>query len=193
VYSDDMEISAEGGKVRFVHLSPDAPAVDVAVKNGPVLFENVSFRQGSDYLLIPTGTYDLEVRVVGTGAVALEVPGFPVSAGINTTVFARGTLADSSLAAQAETDINEVFLRGDSNRDSEINLTDAIATLVQLFIEPVEAFCPDAADVDDDGHLSLADPISLLNYLYADGSRPPAPYPGPGLDLTADNLTCTTY
>ena len=37
VLEDDRGTTGQA-KVRFVHTSPDAPAVDVAVKGGPVLF-----------------------------------------------------------------------------------------------------------------------------------------------------------
>ena len=41
VIVDDLKAPAVGqALVRFVHLSPDAPAVDIAVKNGPTLFRS---------------------------------------------------------------------------------------------------------------------------------------------------------
>lgn len=40
VFVDDSEFPPVGqALIRFVHLSPDAPAVDIAVKNGPTLFK----------------------------------------------------------------------------------------------------------------------------------------------------------
>jgi hypothetical protein len=86
-------------KVRFVHTSPDAPAVDVAVTGGPVLFSNVSFRQYSGYPQVAPGTYDLEVRVAGTTTVALAIPGVSLRSGTNYTVFAVGLLGNKSLGA----------------------------------------------------------------------------------------------
>lgn len=84
--------------VRIVHASPDAPAVDVAVSGGPVLFENLAFPTGSDYLPVDAGTYDLEVRPTGTEDVALAVPGFVATAGDVYTIFAVGQLADGTLS-----------------------------------------------------------------------------------------------
>ena len=86
-------------KVRFVHTSPDAPAVDIAVAGGPVLFSNVSFRQFSGYPQVAPGTYDLEVRPAGTTTVALAIPGVSLRPGTNYTVFAVGLLSNKSLAA----------------------------------------------------------------------------------------------
>jgi hypothetical protein len=77
--------------VRFVHASPDAPAVDIAVADGgPVLFSNVAFKAIGDYLPVDAGTYNLEVRVAGTEDVALEVPGVALEDGSVYTIFAMG-------------------------------------------------------------------------------------------------------
>ncbi|MBN8234155.1 DUF4397 domain-containing protein [Halobacillus kuroshimensis] len=72
----DNDHTAYGNtKVRFWHLSPNAPAVDVAVKGGDVLFRNVPFGRSTRYITVPPTTADLEVRVAGTNQVVLEVPG----------------------------------------------------------------------------------------------------------------------
>jgi hypothetical protein len=76
--------------VRFVHASPDAPAVDIAVKDGAVLFANIAFKEIGDYLPVDAGTYDLEVRLAGTDTVALDVPGLALAEGTVYTVFAMG-------------------------------------------------------------------------------------------------------
>ena len=92
--------SATGqAQVRFVHASADAPAVDVAVTDGPILFGGVPFRGASQYGAVDGGTYDLEVRVAGTQTVALPLPGVSFNGGTNYTVFATGLLADGSLGA----------------------------------------------------------------------------------------------
>jgi hypothetical protein len=86
-------------KVRFVHASPDAPAVDVAVAGGPVLFSNYAFRQASPYPQVAPATYDLEARPAGTSVVALSVPDVALRPGTNYTIFAVGLLSNRSLAA----------------------------------------------------------------------------------------------
>lgn len=49
--------------IRIVHLSPDAPAVDITVENeSSVLADNVTFRNGSDYVTVPSGNYTVEIR-----------------------------------------------------------------------------------------------------------------------------------
>jgi hypothetical protein len=98
VLEDDRGTTGQS-KVRFVHASPDAPAVDLAVTGGPVLFSGVSFRQASGYPQVAPATYDLEARPAGTSAVALAVPGVTLRPGTNYTVFAVGLLSNKSLAA----------------------------------------------------------------------------------------------
>jgi LPXTG-motif cell wall-anchored protein len=91
VLVDNNSAPAPGkAHVRFVHASPDAPAVDIAVTGGPVLFSNVPFKGTGDYLPVAAGTYDLEARVAGTETVALSVPGVTLADGTVYTIFAMG-------------------------------------------------------------------------------------------------------
>lgn len=98
VYQVDLSDMAEGeARVRVIHTSPDAPAVDIAVKGGDVLISNLAFPSASDFLVVPAGTYDLEVRPTGTMDVALDLSGVALEAGMVYDVFATGTLADGTL------------------------------------------------------------------------------------------------
>lgn len=100
VLEDDLTRPAKGkAHVRFIHLSPDAPAVDVAVTGGPVVFGNKSFKDYTAFTPLPAGEYDLEVRVAGTSTVALPLPGIVLEEGKIYTVFAKGLL--SGTGAQA--------------------------------------------------------------------------------------------
>lgn len=88
---NNAQPAAGKAHVRFVHASPDAPAVDIAVASGgPVLFGNIPFKGVGDYLPVDAGTYDLEVRVSGTDTVALNVPGVKLEDGYVYTIFAMG-------------------------------------------------------------------------------------------------------
>ncbi|MEN2982618.1 MAG: DUF4397 domain-containing protein [Thermus sp.] len=91
-------------RVRVVHTSPDAPAVDVAVKGGAVLFPNLPFPRASGYLVVPAGRYDLEVRVAGTNQVALNLPGVNLESGKTYTVFAVGSVRAGTLTVVAVVD-----------------------------------------------------------------------------------------
>jgi hypothetical protein len=97
---DDNRAPAAGkAKVRFVHASPDAPAVDVAVAGGPVLFPNVPFKGVAGYDEVDAGTYNLEVRAAGTQNVALAVPNVTLQPGQIVTIFGAGLAGDGSLSA----------------------------------------------------------------------------------------------
>lgn len=100
VVTDNLAAPAAGkAHVRFVHLSPNAPAVDVAVVSGPTLFANRSFQTASDFSPVNVGTYNLEVRVAGTSTVALSVPGVALADGKIYTIFAKGFLGGSGAQA----------------------------------------------------------------------------------------------
>lgn len=94
VLEDDLTAPASGkAHVRFVHLSPDAPAVDIAVTNGPVLFSNRAFKSATDFTPVDATSYDLEVRLAGTNTVVLSVPGVQLASGRIYTIFAKGFVA----------------------------------------------------------------------------------------------------
>ncbi len=106
VLVDNNSAPAAGkAHVRFVHASPDAPAVDIAVAGGPVLFSNVPFKGVGDYLPVDAGTYDLEARLAGTDTVALSVPGVTLDDGGVYTIFAMGLAGgEPALTAVASLD-----------------------------------------------------------------------------------------
>ena len=96
VLTDDLTAPAAGkAHVRFVHLSPDAPAVDVAVQGGPVLFANKAFKESTPFTPVDAGTYNLEVRPAGSATVVLPLNGIVLQPGKIYTVFAKGLLAGS--------------------------------------------------------------------------------------------------
>ncbi|MBS1518722.1 MAG: DUF4397 domain-containing protein [Bacteroidetes bacterium] len=104
---DDLTAPASGKThVRFVHLSPNAPAVDVAVTGGPVLFGNYAFKQFSQFTPVDAGTYNLEVRLAGTGTVVLSLPGVTLPEGKIITVYARGFVGATGNSALNASIIN---------------------------------------------------------------------------------------
>ena len=88
---DNLSAPAAGKvHVRFVHASPDAPAVDITTKDGAKVFSNVAFGKSTDTTPLPAGTYDLQARVAGTDTVALDLPGVNLPEGAILTVVAEG-------------------------------------------------------------------------------------------------------
>lgn len=85
------------------------------------------------------------------------------------------------------------FLRGDSNGDCLIDISDPITLLSFLFAHGAEPRCLDASDTNDNGRIDLGDAIYVLSFLFAQTDDPPAPFASCGLDPTDDSLGCTTY
>ncbi|MCP1159217.1 DUF4397 domain-containing protein [Bacillus infantis] len=92
-FEDQPSVPSGETKVRFIHLSPDAPAVDIAVKKGDVIFPNISFRQATQYLGLTPMTVDLEVRVAGSSNTVLSLPGVKLQPNKVYTILAVGTAA----------------------------------------------------------------------------------------------------
>lgn len=105
VTSDDLTAPAAGkAHVRFIHLSPDAPAVNIIANGSLTIFANRSFNKSitaaeQAFTPVDAGTYDLQVRTVNGNALALDLPGITLTAGKIYTVFAKGLL--SGTGAQA--------------------------------------------------------------------------------------------
>jgi hypothetical protein len=99
VLEDDLTAPAAGkAHVRFVHLSPDAPGVDVLI-DGSVEFENYLFSGYSDFKPFAAGTYGVTVNVTNTSTEALNVGAVTFEEGKIYTVFAKGLLAGSGAQA----------------------------------------------------------------------------------------------
>ncbi|MCX6199063.1 MAG: DUF4397 domain-containing protein [Bacteroidetes bacterium] len=101
VITDDLTAPAAGkAHVRFIHLSPNAPAVDITVaSSGAVVFGNKAFKEYTAFTPLDAGTYNLDVRVAGTSTVALVLPAITLEAGKIYTVFAKGFLGGTGAQA----------------------------------------------------------------------------------------------
>jgi hypothetical protein len=58
---DNSDPGDDTARVRAVHASPDAPAVDITAEAGTTLFDGVEYA-GSGYTEIPGGDYTVQVR-----------------------------------------------------------------------------------------------------------------------------------
>jgi hypothetical protein len=97
---DDLTTPATGkAHVRFVHLSPNAPAVDIAVTGGAVVFPNIAFKGSTAFAPLTAGTYQLEVRLANTSNVVLLLPNVVLGNGKIYTVFAKGFVGGTGVNA----------------------------------------------------------------------------------------------
>ncbi|MDF2907415.1 MAG: hypothetical protein K0R34_2736 [Herbinix sp.] len=93
----DANVPMETGKamIRFAHLSPNAPAVDITLPDGTPLFRNVSFKQLTNYVAVPPGNYTVMVRLAGTTNNVLTVPNLNLGANNFYTAYAIGLAGES--------------------------------------------------------------------------------------------------
>ncbi|MBI4604520.1 MAG: hypothetical protein HY721_21370 [Planctomycetes bacterium] len=139
-----------------------------------------------------------------SGPTPAEVTLAAVLAGLAPGVY-TGQIAFTAQGAQGSPDLLTVnltvlprvegqgprFIRGDSNADGRMNISDASFTLTYLFLDATKAPpCLDAADSNDDAKVSITDAIYSLGSLFLGGPAPPEPFPGCGEDPTADALEC---
>lgn len=83
-----------------------------------------------------------------------------------------------------------LFIRGDTNNDGVVDVSDAIFLANWLFATGPMGTCDASGDVDDSGALEgLIDTIYLLTFLFNSGPPVAPPYPGCGGDPT-DDLEC---
>jgi hypothetical protein len=94
VLEDNLAKPASGkAHVRFIHLSPDAPAVDITLADGTVVFGNISFKGFTAFTPLDAGTYNLQVRLAGTSTVVLDLGNITFTSGEIYTTYARGFVA----------------------------------------------------------------------------------------------------
>jgi hypothetical protein len=104
---DNSDPGGDAARVRAVHASPDAPAVDITVaSSGDALFDGVEFGQ-SGYVEVPAGDYTLQIRGDTDGNDGDVVAEFDVSlaGGQVYTAFAAGYLTPDDEPADTPFDL----------------------------------------------------------------------------------------
>jgi len=100
VLEDNLTSPASGkAHVRFLHLSPNAPAVDITLTDGTVVFGDYIFKEASAFTPLNAATYNLQVRLAGTSTVVLDLPNIALTAGKIYTVFAKGLVGETGTQA----------------------------------------------------------------------------------------------
>ena len=106
VYTDDLTTNATKARVRVIHASPNAPAVDVGVKGqapADAVVKNITFpKSTSTYLELAPAAYDLEIRLTGTATVALGFNTGALEAGKVYTVFAVDVVTKLGVVAKVD-------------------------------------------------------------------------------------------
>ena len=81
--------------VRLVHLSPNAPAVDITLADGTKVFNNIPYKDITDYVYVPRGTYTFKVSPTGTDNIVLTVPNVKLNSNNYYTIYAVGLASKS--------------------------------------------------------------------------------------------------
>ena len=96
--TDSISQPAAGkATLRFINVSPDAPAVDLAVKDSAAFVVNKGFKGFSSFIPKTGGqTYNFEIRQHGTNTVLTTLSGVALNSGLVYTIWLHG-LANTAI------------------------------------------------------------------------------------------------
>lgn len=184
-------VSALTTEIRVLHLSPDAPAVDVYVDGivDPVV-SDLAFGEGTGYLSVPAGTYTFRIAPANTSAAdaVLVIEGLALAGEARYTAVAIDTL--DGISALALADNNDGIASGAFRAQvvhaaaavGQVDIWEVTGTPSPLFVDfdfgtSVTADLPSApynlgVDVDNDAVPDLtfavpALPVGSTNNVYA--------------------------
>lgn len=85
-------------RVRFIHLSPNTPDIDITLHDDTVLFPGSAYMDITNYKALPSKRYTLQARLANTDNVVLNVPNVVLRPERNLSIYAVGlTEAQPSL------------------------------------------------------------------------------------------------
>lgn len=73
-YIDEHGVNSGISKVRFIHLSPEIPPVNVTINKGYDLFKNISYKEATNYLALSPMTIELDLKEKETGTLIKTLP-----------------------------------------------------------------------------------------------------------------------
>ena len=85
------ELLENNASIRFVHLSPNAPSVDVAV-NGTPLYSDIIYKEATAYVDVVPNTYSVVVTAHNSDQVVLRISDLTLQANDIKTIYATGLL-----------------------------------------------------------------------------------------------------
>ncbi|MDB5143839.1 MAG: hypothetical protein JWQ66_2552 [Mucilaginibacter sp.] len=105
--TDSLSKPAVGNaSVRFVNVSPDAPAVDFAIKDSTALVSNKAFKGFSSFLPIQASkNYTFEVRQHGTNTVLATLTNVTLNSVVVYTVWFHGLAGSANTTDKLSIDI----------------------------------------------------------------------------------------
>ena len=90
--TDDLSVpSGEKAYVRFINVSPDAPALDLAVTAATAnTISDKSYKAASAFVQLDPKTYSFDIKDKATGVVKTTLTGIVLAAGGHYTIIAKG-------------------------------------------------------------------------------------------------------
>jgi hypothetical protein len=85
-------------------------------------------------------------------------------------------------------DVSFFFKRGDVNGDRQVDISDVVSLIDQLYLGGRVTGNPDAADADDNGRIEITDAVVIINELFLGTAAIASPYPEEGVDPTSDSI-----
>lgn len=129
---------APTARVRVIHASPDAPAVDVFI-DGKVALDNIAYRGATDYVNLPAGQRIFQVFVSGTQTKVAELNA-TLTPGTTLSVIAAGFAAKTPalrvlvLSDNIPVDTTNAFVRVVHGAPSAPNVDVYVGTPYQALV-----------------------------------------------------------
>lgn len=105
VIDDASVTSTTKAFVKFINLSPDAPALSLDINGGASLFNNKTYKSGTEFVQVEPKTYSFDIKDSATGQVKTTLTDIQFAAGRYYTIISRGMLSpganDQSFSAQS--------------------------------------------------------------------------------------------
>ncbi len=105
VVDDATVTSTTKAFVKFINLSPDAPALSLDIAEGANLFASKTYKTGTEFIQVDPKTYKFNIKDSATGAVKTTLNDIEFVAGRYYTIISRGMLNpganDQPLSAQS--------------------------------------------------------------------------------------------
>jgi len=81
--------------VRFIHLSPNAPNVDIKLPDGTTVFRDIGYKNISNFACVPGGSYTFIVTPTGSDDEVLTVPDVEIDNNNIYSIYAIGLVGES--------------------------------------------------------------------------------------------------
>lgn len=95
--TDDLTVPGNTySSVRYVNLTPNSPALDVAITGKSVVFPFYAFKQFSSFRPVNAGTVTLEVRYAGSPTPVYTLPDVTFENGKIYTIYTRGFIGSAT-------------------------------------------------------------------------------------------------